>query len=74
MNIQEWLNRTLIEAVVPYEGQTIVLSDRPGTLCSRNFQNVKLSLDFVEIDLFIATQILHEIKFWRVQAVQKCHF
>ena len=49
MNIQEWLNRTLIEAVVPYEGQTIVLSDRPGTLCSRNFQNVKLSLDFVEI-------------------------
>ena len=42
-------------------------------LCSRNFQNVKLRLDFV-YDHFTATQILYEIKFWRIQTVQKCCF
>jgi len=45
-----------------------------NALCSRNFENVKLRLDFVEIDYFTATPILREIKFWRVETVQKCHF
>ena len=35
--------------------------------CSRNFQNVKLRL-------FTANLILHEIQFWRIQTVKKCHF
>ena len=35
-------------------------------LCSRNFQNVNLRLDFVEIDYLTATQILREIKFWPI--------
>ena len=44
-------------------------------LCSRNFQNVKLRLVFVEIRSFYlhCTQILREIKFWWIQTVQKCH-
>ena len=37
--------------------------------CSRNFQNVKLRLDF---DHFTATPILREIKLWRIQMVQIC--
>ena len=45
-----------------------------ASLCSRNFQNVKLRLDFVEIDYFTATQILREIQFRRIQMVQRCHF
>ena len=44
------------------------------TLCSRNFQNAKLRLDFVEVDYFTATKILREIQFWPIQMVQKCHF
>ena len=42
------------------------------TLCSRNFQNVKLRIDFVDIWSFTATPILHEIKFLGIQTVQKC--
>ena len=34
-------------------------------LCSRNFQNMKLRLDFVDIWFFTTTQILREIQFWR---------
>ena len=49
-------------------------SEVAKTLCSRNFQNVKLRLDFVEIDYFTATQILREIQLWQIQTVQKCHF
>ena len=43
-------------------------------LCSRNFQNAKLRLDFLKFDHFTATQNLREIKFWQIQTVQKCHF
>ena len=42
-------------------------------VCSRNFQNVKLILDFVEIHI-TATEILREIQFWWIQTVQKCQF
>ena len=38
-------------------------------LCSRNFQNVTL----LKFDNFNATPVLCEIKFWRIQTVQKCH-
>ena len=34
------------------------------TLCSRNFQNVKLRQNGVEILQFAATQILREMTFW----------
>ena len=44
------------------------------TLCSRNFQNVKLRLDFVDIWSSTVTPILNEIQFWGIQTVQKCHF
>jgi len=47
----------------------------PTTLCSRNFQNVKLRIDFVEIRSFYRySYILCEIKFWWFWTVQKCHF
>ena len=42
-----------------------------SALCSRNFQNVKLRLEFVEIFDFTYTPILREIKFWQTQTVQK---
>ena len=28
----------------------------------------------LKIDHFTTTQILHEIKFWQIQTVKKCHF
>ena len=34
------------------------------SLCSRNFQNVKLGLTLLKFDPFTATQILREIQFW----------
>ena len=43
-------------------------------LCSRNFQNVKLSLTLLKFDHFITTPILREIILWRIQMVQKRHF
>ena len=46
----------------------------PDALCSRNFQNVKLRLDFAEFDNLAATRILRENQFRRIQAVQKRYF
>ena len=67
------LKRSLKVSVLP----TLQLFEKSNpmcALCSRNFQNVKLRLDFVEMDYFATNQILREIKFWRFQTVQKCHF
>ena len=45
-----------------------------SSLCSRNFQNVKLRLDFVEIwSFYHHFLILREIQFWWIQTVKKCH-
>ena len=44
------------------------------TLCTRNFRNVKLRLDFVEIWQFTASPILHEIQFWQIKMIKKYHF
>ena len=71
--------------LVPYVSsvQTLhgfVLQAIPGTyqttnsLCSRNFQNVKLNLTLLKFDHFTATQILHEIKFQLILSVQKYYF
>ena len=35
-----------------------------SALCSRNFQNVKLRIDFLKFDNLAITQILCEIEFW----------
>ena len=51
-----------------------VLHVFPKAQCSRNFQNVKLRLDFVKFDNFTATQILLEIKFWKIQTVHNVIF
>ena len=53
-----------------YVKSTYLLPNYTVTLCSRNFQNVKLLLDFVEFDHFTATPILRQIKYLRIQTVK----
>ena len=44
------------------------------SLCSRNFQNVKLRLDFVEIWWFFCHSNFAWNQIWWIQTFQKCHF
>ena len=45
-----------------------------NALCSRNFQNVKLRLDFVEIQSFYRHQNFTQNEIWRIQTIQKMSF
>ena len=47
-----------------------------SALSSRNFQNVKLRLEFITILSFYrhSNPITYEIEFWQIKTVRKCHF
>ena len=53
---------------------TAQFGSKKSTPCSRNFQIVKLWLDFDESWSLYCHSDVSEIQFWWIQTVQKCHF